>query len=296
MRIRGRGIIMKIGLSSYSLFNEIKSGNMSILDVAQWVSNHGGTHMEVVPVGFNIHQDPELPEKIREEAKRVGIDLSNYAIGANFIVENEQKLRDEVDRVKREVDIAGRLGVKLMRHDVASRPIPEATLANYMQDLGLLVEVCQEIADYAAQYEIVTSIENHGFYIQGSDRVLTLVEKVNRDNFRTTLDVGNFLCLDENPLDAIKRSLPYASIVHLKDFYYRPSHQNPGDGFFRTANGNYLRGAIVGQGDIDMYEVLRTIKEFGYSGYFSVEFEGLEDCKWGSKTGMDNAVRMWNQL
>jgi sugar phosphate isomerase/epimerase len=287
---------MKIGLSSYSLFNELKSGNMSILDAVNWVANHGGTHIEIVPVGFDMKNDPELPERIREEARHAQIDVSNYAIGANFIVENEQKLRDEVERVKKEVDIASRLGVKLMRHDIASRPIADATLANYMKDLGMLVEVCQEIADYAAQYDIITSIENHGFYIQGSDRVITLVEKVNRSNFRTTLDVGNFLCLDENPLDAIKRSLPYASIVHLKDFYYRPAHRNPGDGWFPTSNGNYLRGAIVGQGDIDMYEVIRIIKQFGYSGYFSVEFEGLEECKWASKTAMNNAVRMWNEL
>ncbi|TCZ76576.1 sugar phosphate isomerase/epimerase [Paenibacillus albiflavus] len=286
---------MKIGLSSYSLFREIKSGSMTIIDAIRWVAAEGGKHIEIVPVGFDIAQDSDLPERIREEARQAQIDVSNYAIGANFIVENEQKLRDEVDRVKRQVDIASRLGVKLMRHDVASRPIAEATLTNYIKDLGLLVEVCQEIADYAAQYDIVTSIENHGYYIQGSNRVITLVEQVNRPNFRTTLDVGNFLCVDENPLDAIKRSLPYASIVHLKDFYLRPAHRNPGDGWFPTASGNYLRGAVLGQGDIDLYEVLRLIKQSGYSGYFSVEFEGLEECKWGSKTSMENAVRIWNE-
>lgn len=287
---------MKIGLSSYSLYNELKTGAMSILDCVQWVADNGGAHIEIVPLGFDLVEQHELPEQIHEAASRVGIGVSNYAIGANFIKANENELRQEIDRVKQHVDIASRLGVKLMRHDVASRPIAEATLSNYIDDLGMLVEACQEIADYAAQYDIVTSIENHGYYIQGSNRVLTLVQKVGRNNFRTTLDIGNFMCLDEDSVNAVRASLPYASIIHLKDFYYRPAHRNPGSGWFPTSNGNYLRGAIVGQGDIDMYEVLRMIKDFGYSGYFSVEFEGHEECKWASRTGMENAVRIWNEV
>jgi inosose dehydratase len=54
-----------------------------------------------------------------------------------------------------------------------------------------------------------------------------------------------------------------------------------------------LRGAIVGQGDIDMPEVIRIIKNSGYDGYISVEFEGMEDCRIGSRIGIDNAKRLW---
>jgi sugar phosphate isomerase/epimerase len=54
-----------------------------------------------------------------------------------------------------------------------------------------------------------------------------------------------------------------------------------------------LRGAIVGQGDIDMPEVIRIIKNSGYDGYISVEFEGMEDCRIGSRIGIDNAKRVW---
>lgn len=285
---------MKLGLSSYSLYGAMQAGRMTILDSIRYVAEQGGEHIEIVPLGFDLIAEPELADQIREEAARAGIAVSNYAIGANFLKDDDQAYRQEIERVKQHVDVANRLGVKLMRHDVASRPIPEATLNHYIDDLPLLVEACREVADYAAQYGITTSIENHGFYVQGSDRVLTLVERVNRDNFRTTLDIGNFLCVDEDPAVAVRKSIAYASMVHVKDFYYRPSGMELGDGWFRSAGGNYLRGSIVGHGDLDMQEILKTIKQSGYSGFVSVEFEGKEDCEWASKVGMDNVRNIWN--
>ena len=284
---------MKIGVSTYSLSRAIASGEMSVLDVVQWVADQGGQHVEVVPIGFSFDDNPQLADEIRKKAEDVGIEVSNYAIGANFIAND---FAQEIERVKLHVDIANRLGVKRMRHDVAFRPPGEASVATFEQDFEKIVEACRTIAAYAASYGIVTSIENHGFYVQNSERVLRIIHAVGRDNFRMTLDVGNFMCVDEPSVAAVQKCIPFASMVHLKDFYYRPSYRNPGDGWFRTTSGNYLRGAIVGQGDIDMYEVIRQIKNSGYDGYISIEFEGKEECKWGTKTALDNAIRIWNEV
>ncbi|BBH18849.1 sugar phosphate isomerase [Paenibacillus baekrokdamisoli] len=287
---------MKLGLSSYSLYQEIQAGKMTILDALQWSAENGAEHMEIVPFGFSLVDQPDVVDAIVNKAKEVGIELSNYSIGANFIQPSEEAYELEIARVMREVDIANALGVKLMRHDVASRPMEETSVTNYYTDLPRLIEACQRIADHASTYGITTSVENHGYYIQHSDRVQALVQGVNRENFRTTLDVGNFMCADENSVAAVKNNLPIASVIHLKDFYLRPANQFPGEGWFPTLSGNYLRGAIVGQGDIDMWEVISVIKKSGYDGYISIEFEGLEPCTFGSKAGLDNARRIWNAV
>ncbi|WP_062105825.1 sugar phosphate isomerase/epimerase family protein [Bacillus niameyensis] len=287
---------MKIGLSSYSLFRAINSGEMSILDAIQWVADNGGEHIEIVPMGsLNLENNPELIEQIKEKAASVGIDVSNYLIGANFITDSREAFEEEVDRVKKHVDIANALGVKFMRHDVAWRAGEDATIEQFEKDLPLLVEACQQIADHAKQYGITTSIENHGFYVQASDRVQRLVNEVNRENFKTTVDIGNFMCVDEDSVAAVKKNIKYASVVHFKDFYLRPSYQNPGDGWFQTTSGNYLRGAIVGHGDIDMREVVKVVKNSGFDGYISIEFEGLEDCRQGSKIGLSNVRRFFEE-
>lgn len=285
---------MKIGVSSYSLTNAIVAKQLTILDAISWVAGNGAEHIEIVPIGFDFIDNPSLTTAIRKKASELHIDISNYAIGANFNLQEEEAYELEILRVMKHVDIANELGVKLMRHDVATSS--DTSIKQFLSDLPRLAHACQRIADYASQFGITTSVENHGYYIQASDRIQALIHAVNRSNFKTTLDIGNFMCVDECPLIAIKNNLSYASMVHLKDFYVRPSHRDPGYGWFTTTNGNYLRGAIVGHGDIDMWEALRIIKQSGYDGYLSIEFEGLEDCMLGTKLGLDHTLRIWNAI
>jgi sugar phosphate isomerase/epimerase len=280
---------MKLGISSYSLYQAISKGEMDIFDVLEWVKEIGGEHVELVPIGFDFVENPELIEQVKEKASQLQIDLSNYAIGANFICESEEAFEMEIERVKQHVDICAQLGITYMRHDIASREADERTLEHFIKDLPKLVEACQRIADYANDKGIVTSIENHGYYVQASDRVQTIVQQVNRDNFRTTLDVGNFLCYDENPLTALKNNLPIASVVHLKDFYYRQDNLKRFGGWFSTHFGNQLRGAIVGNGDLPMTDIIEMIRKSGFDGYISIEFEGLEECRFGAKASFDFA-------
>lgn len=290
---------MKVGLSTYSLVRLIRGGEMTPTEAIRWIADNGGEHVEIVPFGFDLVGNDELVEDMRKTAEDVGIELSNYAILANLIQYDEDIYEEEIDRVCTHVDIANKLGVKLMRHDVSafSREPEENVISNFRRDFPKMVEACTIIADYADQYGITTTVENHGFYVNGSDRVQALIEAVDRPNFKSTLDVGNFLCVDEDPLVGIKKNLPYTVMVHFKDFYVRPAHRDPGKGaWFRSNHGNYLRGAIVGQGDIDVWQAMKMIKDAGYDGYISIEFEGMEDCKEGSKIGMDNVRRIWNEV
>ncbi|WNQ10515.1 sugar phosphate isomerase/epimerase [Paenibacillus aurantius] len=289
---------MKIGLSTYSLLNALKSGEMTVLDVIQWIADNGGEHMEMVPYGYTVEDNHELADAIREKAQSVGIELSNYSMPANFVQETEEAFQEEMERVKRHVDVVNRMGVKHMRHDVTAFTLPKEkmTIAWFEENLPLMVRGSQIIADYAAGFGITTTIENHGFSVQASDRVQRVLQAVNRPNFKTTLDVGNFMCVDENPIIGVKRNLPYASLVHFKDFYFRSYDENPGGGeWFRTAHDNYLRGAIVGQGDLPIRKIVKLIKDSGYDGNITVEFEGMEECRTASKIAMDNLRRFWQE-
>ncbi|GGH68320.1 sugar phosphate isomerase [Paenibacillus silvae] len=288
---------MKVGLSTYSLQQALDRKELSVPDAIRWIAEQGGQHVEIVPMGFSLIDNPELIEEIKTAAQEVGIELSNYAVGANFAVqESAEAVEQEIQSVMRHVDVAAALGVKLMRHDVAFRPAAEGTVAQFEADLPVLVKACQRIADYAAGFGITTSVENHGYYVQSSERIQRLLHETGRDNFKTTLDIGNFLCVDEDPVSAVKNNIPYASIVHAKDFYWRPSTRNPGEGWFQTSHGNYLRGAIVGHGDINMPEVFRVLKQSGYDGYISIEFEGMEHCQTASRIAMDNVRRLWEEV
>lgn len=289
---------MKIGLSTYSLLSAIKSGEMSVLGVIDWIKDNGGEHMEIVPYGFTLVDNLALADDVRDKAGETGIALSNYSMPANFVQETEREFEGEVDRLKQHVDLLDRMGIRHMRHDVTAFTLPpEKMTIRYFEDaLPQIIEGSRRIADYADKFGITTTIENHGFSVQQSDRVQRVLQLVDRPNFKTTLDVGNFLCVDEDPLVGVKRNLPYASLVHFKDFYIRPYYRYPGGGdWFRSANGNYMRGAIVGQGDLPIPEIVKLIKASGYDGNVTIEFEGMEDCKVGSKLGMDYLRQLWDE-
>ena len=53
---------------------------------------------------------------------------------------------------------------------------------------------------------------------------------------------------------------------------------NPGQGWFKSRNGSYLRGTIAGHGDVPIAWCVDLLKKNGYQGWVSYEFEGMEEC------------------
>lgn len=279
--------MIKLGLSSYSLSQAVNKGEMDILDVVRFVAENGGSHLEISPGALKLTGDDELIGRIIATAKEVGIVISSYTIGANFIQPTPEAYRAEVERVKLEVETGAKLGVTRMRHDAGWRPIPETTYEQFEKDLPAVVGACGEIADAAAKYGITTSIENHGFHFQASERIQRLILAVNRDNFRTTLDVGNFLCVDEDPEAATANNIGYASHIHFKDFHI---HRDPPvkEGYIKTAHGRYIRGAVTGDGDVNLDAIVKIIKAAGYAGFLSIEYEGWDECRGACKRALKN--------
>lgn len=291
---------MKIGISSYSLSRAINNGELDVFSAIEYIKSIGGEHMEIVPGSIGAFESPDDPriEQIKKAAADAGLDLSSYTIGANFIsteagVDPIEFKNKEVERIKVQVQIAAAFGVKFMRHDVAWRPIEQTSYDQYEKDLEIVVDACRQIADFAAPYGITTSVENHGYHFQGSERIYRLIKLVNRDNFRTTMDVGNFACADEDSVAAVSNNISIASFIHFKDMLIRKSTVCPA-GFFPTRSGKkILRGTITGHGDIDLKTCAEIIKASGYDGYISIEFEGPESCKDAVNASLNNVKALF---
>lgn len=291
---------MLFGFSSYSFYQQLRAGKMTLLDVIDWIAASDAEHMEIATVSLSpeisndtstLDQDPAFVQEIKKRAADQGVILSNLVVPADLLGENATK---DMDRLKRHLDVAAELGISLFRHDVAKWGHRAKDVAEFEELLPRMVEASKEVAQYASQYGITTSVENHGLLMNGSERVRRLIHLVDEPNFRTTLDVGNFMSVDENPVVATAENAPYASIVHLKDFYIRS--QFPGDGWHHTPGGTYLLGAIVGYGDLDMRRIVRGILDSGYDGFISIEFEGIEECLSANKIGLANSKRLFAEV
>ena len=283
---------MKFSVSVYSFMQYIQDGRLTPFSCIEKVKEMGFDAIEYVDFVFPKDEDPaEYAKKLRAEADRVGLAISNYAVGADLLGGSEGNLEAEVERLKAQVDIAAILGCPTMRHDTIFA-IPNRTYHGYDNVLERLAKGCLAVTEYAAQKGIKTMTENHGFISQDSLRVEKLINTVANDNFGQLVDMGNFLCVDDDPVTAVGRCAPYAFYVHAKDFIVKSGQAaDPGQGFFLSRGGNFLRGTVVGHGDVPVVQCLRALKGAGYDGYIALEFEGMEDCLKGVAIGLENLRR-----
>lgn len=291
------------GVSIYSISRKFYSGEMTPVEGIKWLAEQGAEAIEIVPFGIDFLGDPSLVDQCLAAAKDAGVVINNFSLNANFLQLTAEAYEAEMERVKAYVDVAHRLGVPTMRIDCSAfrRPIETNTTAHFILELPKVVETYERLCAYAAPYDMTILLENHGFHINGSERTAHVFEALQGKNFGGQIDCGNFVCVDEIAEVAVKKSLPYATTIHMKDFYIRPADRDPGDAsqfdcsnsWFRSVQGNYLRGSILGQGDLDIKGIVRDIKQSGFDGNIYIEYEGMEDCLYGTKVSLDNLKRIW---
>jgi len=286
---------MKLGVSSYSYSGLVSKGLMAQIDVAAKTREIGFDVIEFstisLPAGANLI---DYAKQLREACDRVNLPVANYTIGADFINGSNGDWKAEVARLKTELEVAKILGAPGMRHDAtrgftASHKGPRS----FDDALPTLIKGCRAVTEMAADMGIRTMVENHGFFCQDSERIEKLMNGVNHENFGLLLDIGNFMCADENPAFAVGRVMPYAIHVHAKDFHLKQgSSFYPGKGWFRSRAGNFLRGAIIGHGDAPILQCLGIMKRAGYKGVLSIEFEGMEEPLNAIALGFENLKRL----
>ena len=286
---------MQLGVSSYSYSRLVRNGTLKQSDVIGAAKEAGFQAIEfstiAVPEGQTL---AAYADALRQEARQVGLPIANYTIGADFLNGSGGDLQAEIKRVQGEVDIAERLGVPGMRHDATGGFAAGHTGPTGFDDaLPRLAEGCRAVTEYAAKKGIRTMVENHGFFCQDSARVEKLVNAVGHPNFGILADLGNFYCVDENAGQAVGRLARHVFHAHAKDFHIKPGNGfNPGEGWFLSRGGNFLRGAIIGHGDVPLLQALRALKRSGYNGVLSIEFEGMEDVLAGLRIGLANLRRL----
>lgn len=268
----------QLAVSSYSFLGAVRRGTLAYDDILPKAKEMGFGAVEYagieVPEGMGAEA---YAAALREKAKSLQIELTCYSVGANFLCQDPAA---EVERVKAEVRIAAQLGVPYMRHDVCYAPLPGGR-RSFEANLPLLVNCVRSVTEYAESMGIKTMVENHGFFCQDSSRIEMLIDAVDSPNYGALIDIGNFLCADENPAKAVGLLKNYAFYVHCKDFYYKEGAGSAaapeGPGWICTRGGNYIKGAAVGDGCVPVAACLGILASSGFCGPAAIEYEGTED-------------------
>lgn len=134
------------------------------------------------------------------------------------------------------------------------------TMAKKEVDYSGIVRALQELADYT---EKEIWIETHNEFARG--RVLKmLLEDVNRKNVKIIWDIIHPWEDGEKPSETIAHIGDKIAHVHIKDGK-------------RSVNPlkHDLDYTVLGEGELPIKEIITTLVESGYTGYFSLEWESL---------------------
>ena len=181
----------KFGVSIYSVCRKFYSKEWTPMQGIRWLAEQGAEAIELVPFGIDFLGEPDMIDKCLAAADDARVKIENFSLNANFLQLTDDEYLAEVARVKQFIDVSGRLGVPIMRVDCAGfrRPIETNTTANFLRELPTIVKTYQELCDYAAQYGITILLENHGFHVNGSERVSAAISAyLGIENGQTTED------------------------------------------------------------------------------------------------------------
>ena len=292
---------MKIGVSSYSFVGYIdeleentgkKCDYFHLCDKAKELGFEG-----IEFVGLDLKglakEGTELAvaKEIRAYCEKIELPVIAYTVGANLLADD---INAEMERIKKQIDVAAELGAPLFRHDVFFE-LKKEPFYNYRKAIEEVVPLVRELTQYAKEKGVRTCTENHGLIMQDAKRVEELILAVNHENYGWLCDMGNFLCVDENPAQSVGIAAPYAVHVHAKDFLFKSGEFAAPSGFMKTRGGNYLRGTVLGHGIVPVGSCTNALKRVGYDGWISLEFEGKERTLDALKCGRENLQAILSQ-
>ena len=256
---------LKLSLAQWSLHRAFNDGHLKVNDFASIAINT--YHLNAIEYVNQFYAASGKDEKfwinMKEHADNVGVK------SLLIMVDNEGDLghtnglerKKSVENHYKWVNAAKILGCHSVRVNAFGEGTKDAVRAALIDGMG-------QLSDYAAKENINIIIENHGLYSSDSKLITGIIKQVNKPNFGTLPDFGNWC------LSAKWGSTQTDSCTEVYDRYQGVSEFLP---FAKGVSAkSYNFNAEGEETKIDYYKMLKIVKNSGYNGYIGIEYEGSE--------------------
>lgn len=244
----------RISLAEWSLHRAIRSRLITNLDFPRIAREQFGIQgLEFVNGLWEAPTDSYL-QRLKKNMRQTG------TTGVLIMCDGEGPMGhpDKAVRMKaarnhhKWVDYAAELGCHSIRANMRSGGKEPETAAAIDELLKRCAESFSALCEYAEKANINVLIENHGGPSSDPDVLVRLMKMVNKPNFGTLPDFGNFP-KEINRYEAVRKLMPYAKGVSFKCYDFTPEAKET---------------------TIDMDRMMKIVFEAGYHGWVGIEYEG----------------------
>jgi sugar phosphate isomerase/epimerase len=264
---------MKLGVSMWSFVHPYKEGRLSISQFIHEAKNSGADGVELLDYFYRDVESDRCAALTALEA--TGLPCPIFSVGNNFAQSDPTKREEALNAIRFGIDEAPKLGAKVVRVFAGdSEPGVDFDDAREWIIEGLTVA-----AREAAEAGLKLALENHGKLAGRGAQVREIIDEVrfrsDTDAIGANPDTGNFLLVDQESHEQLALVAPVAYMVHFKDF--RQAEPEATGTVYESLSGKRYQGTAIGEGDVDLYACLEHLKQAGFEGWLSLEYEGMED-------------------
>ena len=234
-------------------------------------------------------------DAVKRAAEDNGIVISGLTPYNSFFNDLNDELRQsEMDGIRKVIDACAYLGTHYIR--IYGGNLKAGDTDHLPERRARLVEAMRILGGEAAQQDVTLVIENHfnTMCVSAKDSA-DMIREINHPNVRILYDQANLSFTgNEDYQTAIALQQEYVAYMHVKDLVFKEGVSFTSDEVSHPDESKrnvYTR--IVGEGVIPWPEILKAVKERGYDGWLSLEYErrwhpdDIPDASIGMKKSAD---------
>ncbi len=272
----------------------------TVFEAIELMHNIGADGIEIVvqdgyKSGLPCDCSPELLEQVKACADKNGIQiicLTPYNSYFNSL--DEEQRQAEIAAIKRVIGYCDVLGAKYIR--IYGGNLQAGDTYKLVERRNKLIDSMRELGNVAMAHGVTLVIENHfnTMAVSAKDSA-SLIAEINHEAVRILYDQANLTFTEnEDWQTAIALQQSYVAYMHVKDLVFKEGAHFKSSNVARPEESErnvYTR--IVGQGVVPWPDILRKVKELGYDGWLSLEYErrwhpdDIPDASIGMKQSID---------
>ncbi len=229
----------------------------------------GYRNLDVLAYGQQAHLSRAMDRARRRQmydlARAHGLRIVSLAgsVGGKFNSDLPEERRQEVARVREEIDLAVEAGAEVVRVSPGEGEDADRTMSRSIPHL-------QAAASYAEQQGVRLGMENHSGSLTGNpEAIAALCRAVGSPFLGVIYEPGNLFGINRDYKADLETQKAHVVHVHLKDGY--PHYFGPKNDTFAPQR---LFCTVFGEGRLDIPWILDALGRLGYDRYVSVEYEG----------------------